>query len=371
MNQYSPDNIYLGIDVHKKSYAVTAVHQGSVIKKCQMAASPNTLVDFCNKYFPKAKIQSCYEAGFCGFHLHRALIERGIQNIVVHPASIEIEARNRVKNDTRDSMKMAIQLSQGRLKGIHVPSPEREDFRTVSRLRDTLMKERIRTGNRIKSLLYCNGFIGHQDKIRVSEKWLKELLKHSFSPELAYTIKTQVKLWIQLSEAIKETVIRLDGQAEQDSELEAIYTSLPGIGPTSARVLINELGDLSQFPNQKCLFSFLGLTPSEHSSGEHRWLGHISRQGRPCLRKILVQCAWVAIKYDHSLKVIFEEMEKRTGARKAIVAIARKLMGRAHTCVREKRKYQTITESGEAVIQTSEDTKEVLEACQEAVHLHS
>ncbi len=284
------------------------------------------------------------------------------------PASIEVEARNRVKNDKRDSKKMAIQLSQGRLTGIHVPTPERESFRTLSRLRDTLMKERTRTSLRIKSLLFCQGAIGPDDNIRISQSWLRELLKQKFSSDVDYVLKTYAKLWMYLSDTIKKTVERLKIQAWRDKDMEDIYTSFAGIGPTAARILINELGDLSQFPNDPSLFSYVGMTPSEHSSGEHRWLGHITRQGRPVLRKVLVQCAWVAIRHDYSLRKAFESLESRIGARKAIVAIARKLIGRVRTCLREKRKYQMVTETGELVTHKAVDTPEVVEACEEAVH---
>lgn len=85
-----------------------------------------------------------------------------------------------------------------------------------------------------------------------------------------------------------------------------IYRSVPGIGPISARVLANELGDMSQFSNERQLFSYLGLTPTEHSSGEHVRQGHITRQGKPILRKILTQVAWKAIYLDDSLRKVHE-----------------------------------------------------------------
>jgi transposase len=87
---YEGKTVFVGMDVHKKSYSITCILEKTVIKKATMKASPEALVEFLKKYFPNALIKSAYEAGFCGFPLHRYLVENGIDNIVVHPASIEV-----------------------------------------------------------------------------------------------------------------------------------------------------------------------------------------------------------------------------------------------------------------------------------------
>ena len=138
---YTGKTVFLGIDVHKTTYAVTAICDGQVVKKDTLKASPTVLIAYCQKYFVGAKIESAYEAGFCGFHLHRCLEAEGIKNRVVDAAGIEIAAGNRVKTDKRDSLKLATHLSDGRLKGIHVPSPEREDNRAITRLREKFVRE--------------------------------------------------------------------------------------------------------------------------------------------------------------------------------------------------------------------------------------
>jgi transposase len=120
-----------------------------------------------------------------------------------------------------------------------------------------------------------------------------------------------------------------------------------GVGKTSARVLANELGDMSQFSSERSLFSYTGLTPCEYSSGEHTRKGHISRQGKSILRSILNQCSWVAIKYDKSLRDIFERIAKRAGRKRAIVAVARRLIGRLRACFRKGEEYQIIEKEAE------------------------
>ena len=123
MRDYTGQSIFIGIDVHKKTYSVTAILGKEIIKRDTMNACPQKFIDYCYKFFPNGTIYSAYEAGFCGFFLHRKLVEQGINNIVVHAASIEIASRDRVKTDKRDSLKIATQLSTGRLRGIYtVPS---------------------------------------------------------------------------------------------------------------------------------------------------------------------------------------------------------------------------------------------------------
>ena len=91
---------------------------------------------------------------------------------------------------------------------------------------------------------------------------------------------------------------------------------------------------------KKKLFSFTGLTPREHSSGDKKWLGSISRQGRPILRKILIEAAWVAIKKDNNLLSIFEIIKKKVGAKRAIVGVARRLIGRIRACIFKEEVYK-------------------------------
>ena len=98
---------------------------------------------------------------------------------------------------------------------------------------------------------------------------------------------------------------------------------------------------MSQFSNEDKLFSYIGLTPREYSSGEHVRQGHITRHGKPIIRRLLVEAAWVAVRKDPSLTSIFERLAWRTGKKRAIIAIARILIGRVRTCIKEKRLYIT------------------------------
>lgn len=339
MKDYTEKTIFIGVDVHKKTYALAAICDGVLVKRDTIKADPQVLITYLKKRFGTGTIKTAYEAGFCGFYLHRALEAAEIKNIVVHAAAIEV-SNDRVKTDKRDSLKIAIHLSQGRLKGIHVPTVEREDQRTITRLRDTFCRERTRITCQIKSLLYLHGFIPADDKRRASEKWINGLSKYEMTPGVKFAIEKFVTMWIEFNQKIKEIDIELKSQAIKDRATDVVYQSAPGIGPTSARILANELGDLQQFENERQLSSFVGVTPSEHSSGEHVRQGHITKQGKPILRKILVQAAWTAIRYDKELRFVYNRIATRAGCKRAIIAIARKLIGRIRACFVKETLYE-------------------------------
>lgn len=341
---YTGEIVHVGIDVHKNSYSVVTIHKGVVVKKDHMIASPVELVCYLKNKFSGAIINTAYEAGFSGFHLHRWLMNHGINNIVVHPAAIEIASRERVKTDKRDALKIGTQLAANRLRGIHVPNEDQEAKRRVTRLRSSLIEDRGGYANRIKALLFQQGLIAAHDDSVVSKKWIKQLLetleKGNLLDGFKYAVQSYVDQWLALTAKIKEVDKKLVEQAEDESELDSIYQSVPGIGPLSARILANELGDTKQFGSEKKLFSYTGLTPREYSSGDSKRLGSISRQGKPVLRKILVEAAWTAIKTDCSLERIYTELAKRVGAKRAIVGIARRLIGRIRACVLKGEKYK-------------------------------
>lgn len=332
MPSHTIRSIFLGIDVHKRTYSVAAVEDNLIVKRASMPADKNILLAFIHKFFQDAKVQTVYEAGFSGFGLHRFLESNGIKSCVVHAASIEVAANNKAKTDKRDSEKMAFQLSQGKLKSVNIPTPQREDWRIITRLRLQYVRDRSRISCRIKSLLFYFDLIPFSHKGKTSRKWILNLSKLQFSDDLDFAIKNLIQTWLGLDGAIKIIDKRLKEQAKKDCVINNIYLNQPGFGLTASRTLANELGDFSQFTSEKKLSSWIGLTPIEHSSGEHKWLGHITRQGNPLIRGILTECAWRAIKKDSALGDYFDRLVRNSGSKKkAIVAVARKLICRIRT----------------------------------------
>jgi transposase len=195
-------------------------------------------------------------------------------------------------------------------------------------------------------LLFTQGWLEPEDNARLSSRWIKKKLNQlseiQVHPDLKYTLQCYAQEWHHLTQRLKRIEKQLEAQAIQDG-LMFIYQSVPGIGLLHARELVNELGDMSQFKNEKKLFSFIGLTPSEYSSGEHVRQGHISRQGRSVIRRIFVEAAWIAIRQDPSLKEIYDRLSVRCGKKRAIVGVARRLAGRVRTCAKTGCLYEKKT----------------------------
>lgn len=345
-NNYSGKDVYVGIDVHKKSYSVYCICERQKVKSWSMEASPAKLIEQLARYFIGANINTVYEAGFSGYALHRLLEAAGIKNLVVNPGSVETASRDRVKTDKRDAKKLAEQLSDSRLNSVYIPSEEEERLRLLTRLRATTVKDRARLACRIKSKLFQFGYNeGLIDDTSATVKWINKLQEITYFPEeLKYVIDYLCKHWLQLNTDLKEINKEIAKQSKSNrrlSSLEEIYKSVPGIGNVSAKELSRELGTLSQFTSNKRAYSFIGLTPSESSSGERRRQGGISHCGRPRLRHLLIEVAWRHTSKDAEASKKFAELSYRRGKKRAIVAIARILIGRLRHCLMNGVIYQS------------------------------
>lgn len=126
---YEGKAVFVGIDVHKRTYSLVARVEGEVVKKWTTPATPQSFAEQLLQFFPGAPVHTTCEAGFSGFMLHRVLITAGIDNIVVHPGAVEVATHNRVKTDQRDARKLAEQLEARRLRGIRIPTAQEEQRR--------------------------------------------------------------------------------------------------------------------------------------------------------------------------------------------------------------------------------------------------
>lgn len=342
---YTGKRVYMGIDVHKKTYACVGISAGEVVKKDTMPADPLVLIAYIKNTFQSAEVETAYEAGFSGFYLHRELLKSNIRNIVIHPGSIEVASRDRVKTDKRDAKKIAVQLAAGRLRCIYIPTLEQESQRSMTRLRDSVIKLRHKVGQKFKSLLFTQGLIEGSDDTLLCKMWIKnklaEVNRLHIPRAFCYTLEHYAEQWLRLTDdlvKIKKDLLAM--QSEREQALLEIYKSAPGVGDITALKLKDELGDMSQFSNEKGLFSYLGFTPVEYSSGEHVRQGHMSRQGRAILRHIFIESGWIAIKKDPQLMAIYQRIAKRRGGKRAIVGIARRLAARLRACVMSGALYE-------------------------------
>ncbi len=336
---YIGERVYVGVDVHKETYTVTCVCQRQIVKTATVQADPASFAVSLLRWFPGATLYSAYEAGFSAFVLHRALTTAGITNIVVNPASIAVAANDKVKTDRRDAKKLAIDLADGRLRGISIPTEAEERARLLPRTRAQIVEHRATIARQIKAKLHQFGLIAPSSRRMISHRYVREIAAWSLAPELRVRLTLLAEQWRFATRQLIEMRRLLREQAAVQSELEKVYRSVPGIGEVVARTLATELGDMTRFANERALFSYTGLTPSEYSSGNAVRRGHISRQGASRVRRLLVEAAWRAIPQDQVLKEMFDRIAATRGKKRAIVAIARRLIGRIRACFRQGTTY--------------------------------
>src|SRR5215831_9684202 len=273
------ERIDVGIDVHKETYTVTCLWQRRMVKTATVPAEPARLAESLPRWFPGARIFSAYEAGFAGFVLHRALTTAGITNIVVNPASVAVAANDKVKTDRRDAKKLAIDLADGRLRGIYVPTEEEELARLLPRTRAQIVEHRATIARQIKAKLHQFGLIAPTSRRLISNRYLREMAAWALPSELRVSLTLLAEQWRFATRQLIEIRRLLRAQATAQATLEQVYRSVPGIGAVVARTLATERGDMTRFANERALCSYTGLTPSEYSSGPAVRRGHISRQG--------------------------------------------------------------------------------------------
>lgn len=345
---FEGQNIYVGIDVHLKSWSVAILSEHSALRRFSQSPEPEALHKYLASNYPGATYFSVYEAGFCGFWIHEKLTSLGINNIVVNPADVPTMSKEKLrKTDAVDCNKLARELRSGSLEGIYVPGTESLEMRSLIRLRNLIVKDSTRAKNRIKSLLRFHGVEIPEEFTRCSIGcWSKRFLNwlHSVELSTAYgkkTLELHLEQFVRLRRMLlQETrAIRDISRTEPFEKPIRLLTSVPGIGITTAATLMVELDDIARFSNAEHLASFIGLIPMCHSSGDNDAVGDITVRRHFMLRCLLVEAAWIAIRKDPAMTLAYGEYRKRMNPQKSIIKIARRLVNRVYFVLKHQKEY--------------------------------
>ncbi len=327
-------DFYIGLDVHKKQWTVTIRLGGLVLRTFSMDPSAQTLYQYLTRNYPGGQYHSVYEAGFCGFGIHRHLVTLGIDNRVTHAADVPTAHKERTRrNDTVDSRKLARELENGDLTAIHIPSIEQECFRSLVRRRNQVAKSLRQVKCRIKSLLHYYG-IEIPDRFG-SRCWSRAFLSWLQSVRLTYPPGT-LALQLLIEELTEHRArmlavtrhIRAELREDSRQPLIGHLRTVPGIGPVLAATLYAEIMDMSRFKNLDQLAAWAGLIPSTDSSGEQEGNRGITSRCNRQLRYQIVEAAWKAVRLDPALTQAYQKMCQRMKACQAIIRIAKKLLNR-------------------------------------------
>lgn len=341
--------VFAGLDVDKHSIAVTFCNQAGLLRSLRLPYSAPQLLNYVQKHFPEQRLAFVYEAGPTGFGLYDELLAAGHPCLVVAPSMVPTAPGTRVKTNRLDSKKLSTALRGGELKSIHVPSPKYRELRHLVQLRDTHVQQLTATKCRIKALLLYEGIAFPSDDGK-EKLWsvlvLDELLALPCSETVRFKLDQLIGTLHFNFNAAAAAQQQIRHYCKKDAELRqsiAWLKSLPGIGEIVATHLVARLGDPALITNVRQIAGFLGLVSSEHSTGEKQNRGAITRAGDSRLRNKLIQSAWVTIRKDPELREfyrrVYERHPQKVAARKAIVAVARKLTTRIYAVLKEQRPF--------------------------------
>jgi transposase len=337
--------IFIGLEDSKKTWKVCVRSEGMIVQEVSMPAKYENLRNYLKSRYPSCKIKLIYEAGFGGFWLHDRLEEDGVDCIVTPPNKVTEEKANKVKTDRVDARRLSKNLENNDYKSCHVPDQELREDRQISRTLVQIQKDIIRTKNRIRKFLDFHGLNELVGEFRWGALNHKNLREIRLGESLRFSLNVHLDELDQLLSYRKQLKKRLMNLTKKERYCDTYryFESSPGIGWLTAIRLVLEWGeDLSRFQTGRQFSSFVGITPSEYSSGKFVRKGHITRQSHEFVRSWLIQCSWVSIKRDPVLLKKFQDVWRNTGSKKkAIVAVARKLSVRLWHLATYKETYET------------------------------
>lgn len=289
---------YVGLDTHKETVAVAVADAigGKARYYGEIANTPEAIRKLVKKLCPDGELISfCYEAGPCGYEIYRQISLLGHHCSVVAPSLIPTKPGERVKTDRRDSEKLSQLDRAGELTAVWVPDQEQEAMRDLTRAREDMKGlERI-TKQRLNAFLLRYGRMYESGKSRWTQahfRWMEGL---------KFDVTVQQIVFQEYVDAVKQAEARVAG-LEQEMEKALEYwvlapavealMALRGIKLITAMTVMAELGDITRFDSPRQLMSFLGLVPSEASSGQTRRQGGITKTGNGHVRRVLVESGW-------------------------------------------------------------------------------
>ena len=285
---------YLGLDGHAATIAIATLEDGQEKPEIREIANEPAAIRKAIKRIEKdRRLRCCYEAGPCGYVLHRQLTAMGIECQVIAPSLIPQKPGDRVKTDRRDAAKLARLLRAGELTPIGVPTEDQEAVRDLVRAREAMRCARTDARHRLTKFLLRHGHRYHASNwTHPFWAWVNHV---TFThPDLTKTRQVYVEMVLQLDRQIEDLDKHIETVAQREPfcSMVARLSCLRGISTLAAMVIVSEVYDLRRFATARQFMAFLGVVPSEHSSGQKQRRGGITKTGNSRVRRILVEAAW-------------------------------------------------------------------------------
>ncbi|MBK1644545.1 IS110 family transposase [Thiocapsa imhoffii] len=342
---------YIGLDVHKETIAVAVAecgrgapeYDGPIAHTPQKVAK---LIERLSARYGGERLLWVYEAGPCGYGLYRQIVTAGHACEVVAPSLIPVKAGERRKTDRRDALGLARLSRAGELTAVWVPPPEQEAIRDLTRAREDMKKLELKARQTLGAFLLRHGKV-YGGKSRWTQEHYRWLETVTFDSPVQQIVLQE---YLEAVLAAQRQVARLEQQMRSALPQWSLapvvegLMALRGISLVSAMTVLAELGDISRFDSPRQLMAYLGLVPSEHSSGPRRRPGAITKTGNGHVRRILTESSWNDRFPARKTRVIQQRAEKTSVTVQAIAWEAQKrLCGRYQHLLRAGKVKQQVT----------------------------
>lgn len=315
---------YVGLDAHRSTIAVAMLLPGQRNAiEWEVENEAQSLRRLAKKILKlgEGEVRACYEAGPVGFALKRELDGQGVACEVIAPALIPERAGDRVKTDRRDALKLARLLRAGLLTEVHTPTPADEAARDLCRAREDAAEDRSRCRHRLQKMLLRYGVAYGPGTLwtQVHRQWLAQVRFGEAAAQATYDEYLRAVEWAD--ERVRSLEERIASIAEEPRYRDAVgaLRCFRGVETLTAMSFVAELGDPARFGSARQLMAYLGLTPSEHSSGGKHRRGGITKAGNGHVRRLLIESSW---HYRHWPSVGKKLQQRRAGQPAWAVAAA-------------------------------------------------
>jgi transposase len=318
---------YLGLDVHgKETVYVRLDEEGQVLRRGSVPTSPEGLTRLLAETKVPAATRIGLETGAQATWIARLLAAAGMDPVVVDAREVRAKARRRgQKTDLRDALEIADGVRRGiYVSVVYVPPREIERLRHVLSRRRHMVKVATMQCGAARFLLRQAGICAHVPALSTPSAWAT-LLSLDLPDELVGFLAMHAEVWRLAQVHIAALEEELDRALAPVRETEKLLTSVPGVGRITAASFIAALGTPERFPDSGSVASYLGLVASTYDSGETERHGRITRQGSGPVRSVLVEAAHHASHPKHPLHPYFARLTAKSGYKKAVVAVARRL----------------------------------------------
>ncbi|MEI6795627.1 MAG: IS110 family transposase [Methanomassiliicoccales archaeon] len=329
---------YIGLDIHKKNtQACMKNEDGKVMLAGRFPSRAKDLNAFIDKVEEAGGPASFVieSTGFC-IPIYDIIASRGHEIKVAHPLKVKALTSGRAKTDKNDAEMLAELLRLKAIPASYIPPAELRQLRELTRFRQILVRNTTSIKNEIHAFLAYRGVetpTEYRSPFTVKhQEWLRSLHLGQVDDLLDIFVTLRTKI-----EKVEGDIER----ASQKKDEVALLKTIPGVGDVIANELMAEICDITRFSSAENLYSYAGMVSSVHQSGEKGWTGPITKQGNASIRHIMVEAAFSHIRCcrDSKLTLFYERKKEQKGTKKAIVAMARKMLGVVYRMLKEKEEF--------------------------------